>query len=701
MPSPPFDTSWDFGAALHLIDSSDEFDAVDTPPTPLQQPNTDSRDVLTYDAFKSSASPESPLAEGGGVSLGNFDKVWKVLGTSGESAPLPSVDEEPISSDDAGCFSVGSDNERSGDEGAYLTQGVSGVGEEVADAAHAAADESDAAGTGVSRKRGRKRGKKGKRNRTERAAYSAGELLEVGDGRTLQASGMSAAGVVHPSEPVAVAITPLDTSRLPNSMHLTPLALAVDPTPTFDIPPSSTQHVLPESSHKSISELSQSLELPSSDPRLFSSQVKALTGLKPNGTSTPSSTSNGLHAHPQVSSSGHDVPRSTPSLLGYLVPHQVAQAAYLSTSYHTGYPNIARSELDLAQNHSGTKPKVQYAAFGTLVRPTSDLSLLPVPRPIGSIPVFNTTKPHLGADYSATGSLVSANRTAEKIHPRSREELHCEFLFKLIDRFPEDKRWLVSPFRQLRDNDMSPEGIHVFIDKSNITIGFSEMLKLTGRRPCNMSFECLCLLLERRRPVAKRVLAGSEHGLRPQRNDVKFNSQAGELGYEQNIFARVHKVKEPSPRSMHWSRTGELQYSGGAFGGGSDSETGAPTAAAAVTRSSWTTTTKTTTTTAYMAPKWVEQGVDENLHLKMCNSILDAESPSTMVLATGDGNEAEFSDGFLAHVERALKKGWKVELVAWRKSIHGGYYKTMGKWGERFRIVELDEWLEFMMDVEG
>jgi hypothetical protein len=88
--------------------------------------------------------------------------------------------------------------------------------------------------------------------------------------------------------------------------------------------------------------------------------------------------------------------------------------------------------------------------------------------------------------------------------------------------------------------------------------------------------------------------------------------------------------------------------------------------------------------------------------LKMCQSILDTDVPSTMVLATGDGAEAEMSDGFLAHVERALKRGWKVELISWRQQTNGGYRnkKFRTKWIEQFKIIELDDFVEDLIDTE-
>jgi len=67
-------------------------------------------------------------------------------------------------------------------------------------------------------------------------------------------------------------------------------------------------------------------------------------------------------------------------------------------------------------------------------------------------------------------------------------------------------------------------------------------------------------------------------------------------------------------------------------------------------------------------------------------------------VATGDAAEAEFSDGFLRMLERALDHGWCVELVGWRSGISGEYKKGawVGRWGGRFKMVELDDWVEFL-----
>ena len=97
----------------------------------------------------------------------------------------------------------------------------------------------------------------------------------------------------------------------------------------------------------------------------------------------------------------------------------------------------------------------------------------------------------------------------------------------------------------------------------------------------------------------------------------------------------------------------------------------------------------------------IEQGVDEVLHLKILESVVDSDEPGTMVLATGDAAQAEYSEGFMAMAERALKKGWCVELVSWSKNISAMYTRKewTQAWGERFRIVTLDDYAEELLDM--
>ena len=211
-------------------------------------------------------------------------------------------------------------------------------------------------------------------------------------------------------------------------------------------------------------------------------------------------------------------------------------------------------------------------------------------------------------------------------------------------------------------------------------IGFHDALKLfrgqsmtqrIRRQP--LSFHNLSLILERGRPTAKRIVVGSDN--------FPAISEAKAIGYETNILDRVHKAKELTTRQKRFSNGGN----GTGTGTGSGSETTATVAAV-----------------QYAPEKWVEQAVDEILHLKMMESVVDASEPSTMVLATGDAAEAEYSGGFMKMVERALGKRWKVELVCFRHNMSGAYKRKefRQRWGERFKIVELDDFVETLLGTE-
>lgn len=98
--------------------------------------------------------------------------------------------------------------------------------------------------------------------------------------------------------------------------------------------------------------------------------------------------------------------------------------------------------------------------------------------------------------------------------------------------------------------------------------------------------------------------------------------------------------------------------------------------------------------------KWVEQAVDEILHLKILESLIDADTPSTMILATGDAAEAEYSGGFMKMVERALDKGWRIELVSFAANTSGLYKRKQfrSKWAAMFKWVQLDDFVEDLVD---
>ncbi|KNG50638.1 hypothetical protein DDE82_005307 [Stemphylium lycopersici] len=312
-----------------------------------------------------------------------------------------------------------------------------------------------------------------------------------------------------------------------------------------------------------------------------------------------------------------------------------------------------------------------------------------VPRTVRPVAVPRAVSQNSIAPQPPTTPTPHANSFSGRRPPlviRSKTERHVHLYNKLMNTFPEDQKWLVSPMQLLNERS-SAHGLHVFVDASNIMIGLKDMLRYHGlhHNAYDVSFDSLALLMERRRPVAKRFFAGSHREANPLPHIEKMVETSKAVGYDSVMQEQVLIVREDSEKKkffndvkkMGWHKATQIRS-----GSGSDSETSAPAP-------------KTPS-----APKWVEQGVDEILHLKMCQSIIDAEEPSTMVLATGDGAVAEMSDGFLAHVERALKRGWKVELISWGQQINGGYRKRQfrAKWAEQFTIIELDEFLEDIID---
>ncbi|CAK3908080.1 Hypothetical predicted protein [Lecanosticta acicola] len=284
---------------------------------------------------------------------------------------------------------------------------------------------------------------------------------------------------------------------------------------------------------------------------------------------------------------------------------------------------------------------------------------------------------------------------------RTGEARNFALFNKIMNNFPEDFKHLVSPANMTTHNN-NPDGIHVFVDASNIFIGFLDELKHLRGIPANtylplpqLSFDGLALLMERRRPVAKRWLAGTTPHM------AAFD-KAEAVGYKCLIMEKVHKAKQLTPRQIYFQNLDARSHgkrpnrappcnnvldgyrspssANRGIGSGSASGTDAP---------------------QYAPPAMVEQGVDELLHLQMATSILSSKTPGTMVLATGDAAIAEYSNGFMYYAELALEAGWTVELVSWSKNIASAYKDSQWTrhWGDRFRITYLDHYAEELLDM--
>jgi hypothetical protein len=272
-----------------------------------------------------------------------------------------------------------------------------------------------------------------------------------------------------------------------------------------------------------------------------------------------------------------------------------------------------------------------------------------------------------------------------KIHPiytLTANEQKAKLVKKLAMRYNTEPALRTNPAHIITTlgGKIDKDGIHIFVDLSNICIGFYNQLKLNRglRRDARIkqppfSYSSLALVLERGRPVARRVLAGSHVSMLYNQMVTRPSHivEAKKYGYELNILERVCK---PQP-------------------------VGAPKKKRGGTGSGYATSGSASELPSTFRTAFIEQGVDEILQMKLLESLVDTNKPSIVVLASGDAAEAEFSGGFLKNVERALEKGWKVELVAWKDGLNAEYRseKFLKRWEGKFKIIELDEFCEEML----
>lgn len=91
-----------------------------------------------------------------------------------------------------------------------------------------------------------------------------------------------------------------------------------------------------------------------------------------------------------------------------------------------------------------------------------------------------------------------------------------------------------------------------------------------------------------------------------------------------------------------------------------------------------------------------EQAVDEILHLKMANLLLDVNPPETIALLSGNGHTTEFESSFPMHVEKALKRAWEVEIYSWECSMNHKIYDPILKKYDRAKYIKLDDYYGFI-----
>jgi hypothetical protein len=96
-----------------------------------------------------------------------------------------------------------------------------------------------------------------------------------------------------------------------------------------------------------------------------------------------------------------------------------------------------------------------------------------------------------------------------------------------------------------------------------------------------------------------------------------------------------------------------------------------------------------------------EQAVDEVMHAKIAGALLDYEPPQTLVLVTGDGAQAEFGTSFLQQVQRALKRGWCVDVISWRLQLSGNFLRLAAQHKDQIRVVELENYYRSITFLSG
>ncbi|KAL6877168.1 hypothetical protein J3F83DRAFT_447373 [Trichoderma novae-zelandiae] len=208
-----------------------------------------------------------------------------------------------------------------------------------------------------------------------------------------------------------------------------------------------------------------------------------------------------------------------------------------------------------------------------------------------------------------------------------------------------------------KHSEITSQGVHVFVDMSNIDIGYQSTLKEIRHlkeharlSPLpHLDLQFLTKILVRDRPVVALNVGCSTA---PGRSEPRYVQQLRDLGYQIDLRERKRVV-----------------------------EVGSPSAGAPDTL------------------RYVEDLVDETLQVRIAESVMEYfRTPGTIVLATGDAKPSPHSDGFFSCVQRALKMGWNVEVVSWRGNLSLRWVdkQWMSQWRDRFRVIELDDFLEVL-----
>ncbi|KAF4121611.1 Conserved hypothetical, protein [Geosmithia morbida] len=211
--------------------------------------------------------------------------------------------------------------------------------------------------------------------------------------------------------------------------------------------------------------------------------------------------------------------------------------------------------------------------------------------------------------------------------------------------------------------DFKTNGIHIFLDMSNVYISFlntiKERLQLPpgARFPKNphLNLRRLTKLITRSRLVATRVAGCS---VIPDRSEPVFVEHL--RNYDYRVDVRERKAVQSSNQ----------------------------TGASPPKRS--------------YSPKgvrYVEDLVDETLQTRIGETFMKSgHKKATLILVTGDAKPAPYADGFGECAKRALGWGWNVEVVNWSTSC-SSIWRDMARdesYGNQFRLIDLDHYLKYL-----
>ncbi|KAM0717960.1 hypothetical protein Q7P37_006292 [Cladosporium fusiforme] len=628
---------WDFSHALELLNSNpsapDEQLRQPAAQPPASPPKSNGSDEF-HDSGIDEGVDKKDFAKKPTGGLGDFAKIWEYMGV-----PLHDVDlSKGTSPNDSGVVSI---RDYTSDGATYLgpvakkARGVTWKDQESADdTAGSITDHSTSLEAPKLTKTQRKKANRKERKEQERAlAARQGALSEneaEGPLRTTPARKASAHGSSTPTKQHAPSPIP---GFVRSNSSTAPLAISKNLLPASVTPRKKEDKVKPTKTDKDVPSTPRPKHLDATKRHL--SQPATTTPVK------------NAQAAALYESYNQKPPLATPN--------------FKSQQYGPPATTQANKKKDMSESISSQEEAARQA---------------------------------VQAAKAAMQTPSTPSKRPNAIEPRiirSGEDKHWALFLRLLNEHPKERPYLVSPMPMVNHSN-DPKGVHVFIDASNIFIGFNDQLKRERGIPvhwhtgnANISFDALALLMERRRPVAKRVLVGSFP-------EVPAFVTARKVGYEVSLLDKVYKAKELTERQIYFKEQDALRT-----GKRNSVKASVPVAP---TRGSETTTGKEKEP-QYAPAKMIEQGVDEILHLKILESIVDSEEPSTMVIATGDAAQAEYSDGFMAMAERALKKGWKVELVSWSANISKMYLRSAfrEKWGEKFKTVFLDDFAEELLDM--